>query len=172
MLLALPWVLAAGAASSPAETRPRFEPTDIEIVRRMLELAEVKSTDVVYDLGCGDGRIVIEAAKRYGARGVCVEIDPKLVAEAKANARDAGVADRIEFRNEDLLTTPLQEATVVMLFLSVDMNLALRPKLWRELKPGARIVSHWHRMGDWTPDKSIDIRSYFRYHPVYRWTIK
>ena len=172
MLLALPWALAAGEASSPVETRPRFEPTDIEIVRKMLELAEVKPTDVVYDLGCGDGRFVIEAAKRYGARGVCVEIDPRLVAEAKANAREAGVADRIRFLEQDLLQTDIRGATVVTLFLSVDMNLALRPKLWRELKPGTRVVSHWHRMGDWTPDKTVDIRSYFRYHPVYLWTIK
>jgi len=174
MLLALPWVLAEGAATSSAERRPdvRFEPTDIEIVRKMLELAEVKPTDVVYDLGCGDGRIVIEAVKRYGARGVCVEIDPKLIEEAKANAREAGVEGRIEFRNEDLLTTPLRQATVVTLFLSVDMNLRLRPKLWRELKSGARVVSHWHRMGDWTPQKSVDIRSYFRYHPIYLWTIE
>ena len=169
MLLALPWALGAATTDAP---RPRFEPTDIEIVRRMLEFAEVKPTDVVYDLGCGDGRIVIEAAKRYGARGVCVEIDPKLVAEAKANAREAGVADKVRVLEQDLLQTDIRGATVVMLFLSVDMNLALRPKLWRELKPGTRIVSHWHRMGDWTPDKSIDVRSYFRYHPVYLWTIK
>ena len=146
MLLALPWVLAEGAATHALDVR--FEPTDIEIVRKMLELAEVNASDVVYDLGCGDGRIVIEAAKRYGARGVCVEIDRKLIEEAKANAREAGVADRIEFRHEDLLTTPLREATVVTLFLSVNMNLLVRPRLQRDLKPGARIVSHWHRMGD------------------------
>ncbi len=169
MLLALPWALAGAAATRTPDVR--FEPTAIEIVHAMLELAAVKPGDVVYDLGCGDGRIVIEAAKRYGARGVCVEIDPKLIEEAKANAREAGVADRIDFRNEDLLTTPLREATVVTLFLSLDLNLRLRPKLLRELKPGARVVSHWHRMGDWEPQKTVYAKGPFRSHEIYLWTI-
>ena len=137
----------------------------------MLELANVIGGDVVYDLGCGDGRIVIEAAKRYGARGVCVEIDPQRIEEARANAREAGVEHRIRFLEQDLLETSLKDATVVTLFLSVDMNLRLRPKLLKELRPGARVVSHWHRMGDWNPEKTVDIRSYFRYHPIYLWTV-
>jgi SAM-dependent methyltransferase len=120
----------------------------------MLELASVGPADVVYDLGCGDGRIVIEAARRYGARGVCVDIDPERIAEARANAEEVRVAERIVFRQEDLLQTELAGATVVTLFLSLDMNLRLRPRLARELAPGTRIVSHWHRMGDWTPERT------------------
>lgn len=120
----------------------------------MLELADVGPADVVYDFGCGDGRIVIEAARRYGARGVCVDIDPERLAEARANATEAGVAERITFRQEDLLSTELARATVVTLFLSLDMNLRLRPRLERELAPGTRIVSHWHRMGDWAPERT------------------
>jgi SAM-dependent methyltransferase len=104
-----------------------------------------------HDLGCGDGRIVIAAVRETGARGVCVDIDPRRIAESRENARKAGVADRIQFRNEDLFTTEIGTATVVMLFLYPDLNLKLRPRLLAELKPGARVVSHWHDMGDWTP---------------------
>jgi len=170
MLLALPWTLAgAAAAESP---RPRFEPTPMDVVWKMLEVAEVKPTDVVYDLGCGDGRIVVEAARRYGARGVCVEINPKLLAEARANARGAGVEDRIQFRNEDLLQVSLREATVVTLFLSAQMNLELRPRLQRDLRRGARVVSHFHSMGDWKWDKVVVVRSYFLNRDIFLWTIK
>ena len=169
MLLALPWALASAAATEVP--RPRFEPTPMDVVWKMLEVAEVKAGDVVYDLGCGDGRIVVEAAKR-GARGVCVEIDPKLIAEARANARQANVEHRIQFRNEDLLATPLREATVVTLFLSREMNLRLRPRLQRELKPGARVVSHFHEMGDWKWDKLVVVRSYFLNRDIFLWTIK
>lgn len=108
----------------------------------MLELAQVGATDVVFDLGCGDGRIVIAAAKERGARGVCVDIDPRRIRESRANAERSGVADRIVFLNQDLLETDLGDATVVTLFLSPAMNLKVRPKLWRELKPGTRVTRY------------------------------
>lgn len=124
----------------------------------MLELAAVAENDVVYDLGCGDGRIVIEAARRYGARAVCVDIDPRRIAEARANAAEAGVAHKIDFREEDLMRSDLRGATVVTLFLSYDLNLALQPKLERELAPGTRVVSHWHRMGEWPPERTVYVK--------------
>ena len=177
-------VLAAGCAAglgeaqerpSPAPPRPpdvRYEPSETEVVQIMLRLADVKARDVVYDLGCGDGRIVIAAVRQApGARGVCVDIDPRRIAESRENARQAGVADRIEFRTQDLLLTDLGRATVVMLFLSGDLNLKLRPKLWRELKPGARVVSHWHDMGDWKPQQAVPVTTVGRERNVYLWTI-
>jgi len=131
-----------------------FEPTPMPVVEAMLDLAAVRPGDVVYDLGCGDGRIVIAAAKR-GARGVCVDIDARRIAESRARAGE--LAGRIEFRNEDLLRSDLGDATVVMLFLSPELNLELRPRL-QKLKPGTRVVSHWHDMGDWKPDQVVKIR--------------
>jgi len=124
----------------------------------------------VADLGCGDGRIVIEAV-RHGARGICVDIDPRRIAEARENARAAGVAERIRFLNQDLFATELREATVVTLFLSPEFNLRLRTKLARELAPGARVVSHWHGMGDWEPQRTIRVRSDGRERPIYLWTM-
>ena len=149
----------------------RYEPTPTDVVQAMLRLAKVNAGDVVYDLGCGDGRIVITAAREFNARGVCVDIDPRRIAESRDNARAAGVADRIQFRNEDLLTTDIGDATAVMLFLSPELNLAVRPKLLRELKPGARIVSHWHDMGDWRPQETVRISSGWRERPIYLWTV-
>ena len=145
----------------------RYEPSPPPVVNAMLELAAVTDKDVVYDLGCGDGRIVIEAAKRYGARGVCVDIDPRRIAEARANAAEAGVAHRIRFRQEDALKTDLRDATVVTLFLSYDMNLALRPKLERELPAGTPVVSHWHRMGDWPPERTLYVQGEARGNEVF-----
>ena len=163
MLLALVWSL---AQSQPPV---RYEPTPMSVVQAMTDLAAVKAGDVVYDLGCGDGRIVIAAA-RLGAAARCVDIDARRIAEAQANARQAGVAGQITFRNEDLFQTDLREATVVMLFLSEQYNLALREKL-RRLPPGTRIVSHWHAMGDWKPHKKVDVRVDGRHHAVYLWVI-
>jgi precorrin-6B methylase 2 len=148
-----------------------YEPTPPDVVEVMLRLAEVKPGDVVYDLGCGDGRIVITAARDFGARGVCVDIDPQRIAESQENARAAGVADHIRFVNQDLFVTDLSEATVVMLFLSPGLNLKARPKLVGELKPGARIVSHWHDMDDWKPQKTVRVTSNGRERPVYLWII-
>jgi SAM-dependent methyltransferase len=178
-------VLAAGCAAGfgEAQERPdpapaprppdvRYEPSETEVVQVMLQLADVKPRDVVYDLGCGDGRIVIAAVRQApGARGVCVDIDPRRIAESRENARQAGVSERIEFLTRDLLATDLSRATVVMLFLSGDLNLKLRPKLLRELKPGARVVSHWHDMGDWKPQQTVAVSPGGRERPVYLWTI-
>lgn len=133
----------------------------------MLELAEVTPRDVVYDLGCGDGRIVIAAAKEFGARGVGIDIDPARIAESEKNARKAGVAGRVRFRNEDLFEADIREATVVTLYLWPWVNLKLRPKLLRELKPGTRVVSHCHDMGDWIPERRIEVNG----HRIYLWRI-
>jgi SAM-dependent methyltransferase len=170
MLLALYWGLAQAQPHAP-EARPmvRYEPSPTPVVQAMTDLAAVKEGDLVYDLGCGDGRLVIAAA-RLGARGVCVDIDPARIADAQANARSAGVAERIQFRNDDLFAVDLREATVVMLFLSQEFNLALKPRL-QKLKSGTRIVSHWHNMGDWKPHKALSVPRGWRDHPVYLWVI-
>jgi ribosomal protein L11 methylase PrmA len=148
----------------------RYEPSPPQVVEAMVELAAVRPGDVVYDLGCGDGRIVIAAARR-GARGVCVDIDPQRIAESRDNADKAGVAERIEFIQADLMHTPLAAATVVMLFLSPELNRALRPKLQRELPAGARVVSHWHSMGDWRPQRTLNVKSDWRSRYLYLWVI-
>ncbi len=145
----------------------RYEPSAPEVVTAMLELAQVTDKDVVIDLGCGDGRIPIEAAKRYGARGVCVDIDPRRIEDARSNAAAAGVGDRIEFREQDVMRVDLKGETVVTLFLSTELNLALRPKLERELPPGTRVVSHWHRMGDWPPEREIQVQAAGRTSEVF-----
>jgi ribosomal protein L11 methylase PrmA len=133
----------------------------------MLELARVTKDDVVYDLGSGDGRIVIMAAQRFGARGVGVEIDPHLVWEAHENAQRAGVADRVHFLVQDLFATDLRAATVVTLYLMQSVNLELRPKLWRELRPGTRVVSHDFHMGEWPPEQVVRVGG----SVIYAWTI-
>lgn len=130
-----------------------YVPTPQEVVDRMLQLGSVTKADTVYDLGCGDGRIPITAAKVYGARGVGVDIDPQRIAEANENAKRAGVTHLVIFKLQDALATDLSEATVVTLYLLSASNLKLRPILTRQLKPGARIVSHAFSMGDWQPDK-------------------
>jgi SAM-dependent methyltransferase len=152
---------AAGAPSSGAgEAAPSvkldviFVATDLEIVNAMLTLAGVTRDDVVYDLGCGDGRIVIAAAKGFGARGVGVDLDPQRIREAQANAVRAGVADRVAFRVQDIFDTEIQPATVVTLFLSPELNARLRPKLTSQLKAGTRIVSHRFGIGDWVPERT------------------
>jgi predicted O-methyltransferase YrrM len=161
-------------AAAPSALRApdvRYEPSDPEVVQVMLRLASVTAGDVVYDLGCGDGRIVINAARQAGARGVCVDIDPRRISDSRENAREAGVSDRVEFRNQDLLTTEIGGATVVMLFLSPELNLKVRTRLLRDLKPGTRIVSHWHDMGDWKPQESVFVQSSGRGRYVYLWTV-
>jgi len=145
----------------------RFVPTPQNVVDEMLKLANVGPGDVVYDLGCGDGRVVITAAKEYGVRAVGIDIDPVRIKESRENARKAGVEERVTFRNEDLFEADIKEATVVTLYLLQSLNLKLRPKLWKELKPGARIVSHNFDMDDWTPDKEVGVAS----GTIYFWTI-
>ena len=130
-----------------------FVPTPQDVVDRMLELAGVTSDDVVYDLGCGDGRIVITAAQRFGARGVGVDIDPQRIADSNANAERAGVEHLVRFIEQDAMTVDVSEATVVTLYLLSSSNLKLRPQLTSQLRPGARIVSHAFSMGDWEADQ-------------------
>jgi SAM-dependent methyltransferase len=149
---------AGGNAAGQAASLAPFVPTPQDVVERMLDLAGVTGTDVVYDLGSGDGRLVITAAKKYGARGVGVDIDPDRVAESQANARRAGVEHLVRFERRDALDTDVSEATVVTLYLLSSSNMKLRPILTRQLRPGARIVSHAFGMGDWTPDKVEDFR--------------
>ena len=144
-----------------------FVPTPEDVVEQMLKLANVHKGDVVYDLGCGDGRAVVTAAKTFGVRAVDIDINPERIKESLENARKAGVMDRVTFRNEDLFEANIKEATVVTLYLLQSLNVKLRPKLWKELKPGTRVVSHDFDMGDWKPDKQIELDE----HTIYLWTI-
>ena len=133
-----------------------YVPTPPAVVEAMLKMADVKSSDVVYDLGCGDGRIPIAAAQKYGAKGIGIDIDPVRIAEAKENAKAAGVTDKVTFLNQDLFTTDISQATVVTLYLLPSLNKKLMPKLKAELKPGTRIVSHAFSMGPTWPADKID----------------
>ena len=172
--------LAALAASLPsfAQQAPKdaplrspdvpFVPTRQEIVEEMLRVAGVKPGDVVYDLGSGDGRIVITAAEKFGARAIGVDIDPQRIAEANANAKRAGVEKAVTFQLGDLFQADIAEATVVTLYLLPDVNLRLKPKLLRDLKPGTRIVSHDFSMGeDWKPERTLRLGN----DSIYFWTI-
>ena len=170
-------ILTAGLLHSPDSTVAQrrtlrapdihFEPSTPEITEAMLRLAGVTEADVVYDLGCGDGRVVITAAKKFGSRGVGIDIDPVRIQESVENAKKAGVTRLVSFRNEDLFEANIAAASVVTLYLWPSVNLKLRPKLLRELKPGTRLVSHSHDMGDWLPDKHIEVQG----HRIYLWTI-
>lgn len=152
------WTVVAAAQSSARRPDVRFLPTPQNVVDAMLEFAEVTSADVVYDLGSGDGRIPITAARRYGARGVGIEIDPALVAGSEASARQAGVEPLVRFVTGDLFQADIREATVVAIFLLPGMNIDLIPKFRAQLRPGSRIVSHHFAMGDrWPPDESRDV---------------
>jgi SAM-dependent methyltransferase len=144
-------IIRAKRDAAPQKLAPYVQ-TPPGVVERMLEIAQVGPNDVVYDLGCGDGRLVITAAKRYGARGVGVDFDLNRVRESQANAKAAGVERLVEFRQQDALTVDVSPATVVTLYLLTSSNLKLRPILTRALRPGARIVSHQFDMGDWHPD--------------------
>ena len=136
-----------------------YVPTPQNVVDEMLTLANVTKDDVVYDLGCGDGRLVITAVKKFGARrGFGVDIDPQRISESNANAKAAGVTDRVKFAVQDLFQTDLKDATVVTLYLLPEVNLRLRPKLLSDLRPGARVVSHSFDMGDWKPEKTVTVQ--------------
>lgn len=165
-------LLTAVAAPAPAQTQLRppdviFVPTPQEVVDAMLKLAKVTKNDVVYDLGSGDGRIPITAAKTYGARGVGIDIDPQRIKEANENLKAAGVGDRVKFLNQDLFTTDISEATVVTLYLLPSLNLKVLPKLNKELRPGTRIVSHAFDMGSAKPLETLNVNG----RTVYFWTI-
>ncbi|HEX7124144.1 MAG TPA: methyltransferase domain-containing protein [Thermodesulfobacteriota bacterium] len=157
-------------APEPKQDAP-YVGTPPAVVAAMLDLAEVTVRDVVYDLGSGDGRIVIAAARERGARGVGVEIDPALVATSRRNAERAGVADRVRFVEQDLFDTDLGEATVVTLYLSRTLNTRLMPTLLRDLRAGARIVSHDFDMPGWAPRAVRTVRGPYRDHRVYLWIV-
>ena len=144
-----------------------YEPTSYEIAEEMIRMADVQKNDLVYDLGCGDGRIVIMAVKEKGARGVGVDLDPQRIKESVANAKKAGITDRVRFIRQDLFKTDFKDATVMMLYLWPEVNLRLRPKLLADLKPGTRVVSHSHTMGDWEPDAKSVVST----HNLYFWVI-
>jgi tRNA G37 N-methylase Trm5 len=144
-----------------------YVPTPHEVVDAMLKLADVKKGDVLYDLGSGDGRIPVAAAKKFGIRAVGIDIDPQRIEEAKENAKKNGVAKLVEFRNEDLFKTRFSEATVVTLYLLPDLNVKLRPRLWAELKPGTRIVSHQFDMGNWKPERKVELNG----RTIYLWRV-
>lgn len=175
-MLRLSLTLAMTALSVIGCAQPRkpdveYVPTPHHVVSEMLRLAETKQTDVVYDLGCGDGRVVIAAAKEYGARGVGVDIDPKRIAESRANALQAGVVDRVQFHQQDLFETDIREATVVTLYLLPQLNRQLRPKLFSDLRPGTRILSHDFDMGEWYPDKILRVQGSAYEQTVFYWVI-
>lgn len=148
-----------------------FYSTPPETVNEMLRLARITEGDVLYDLGSGDGRIPIAAAKQYGIRAVGIEIDPKLITEAEENARRENVSSLVTFRNDDMFRTNMREATVVTLYLSEKLNVLLRPKLLSELRPGSRIVSHDFRMGDWKPEQTVRVPWGKLFRTVYVWTV-
>ena len=164
-------VLAFCALQAGAQTARNpdviFVPTPQALVDDMLRLADIKQGDVLYDLGSGDGRIPITAARRYGIRAVGIDIDPARIKEANENAKTANVTRLVTFRQEDLFLAGWKEATVITLYLLPELNLKLRPRLWAELKPGTRIVSHAFDMGDWKPEKKLESNG----RTVYFWTI-
>jgi len=166
-------LFAVSVLASPAEQGPPpvlinapYVTTPATVVTAMLQLAGIANRDTVYDLGCGDGRIVIAAAK-LGAHGVGIDINPQRIREARANARKAGVETLVRFEAGDIFDADIRDATVVALYLLPDLNLRLRPKLLKELKPGTRVVSHAFDMGGWTPEKKQIVDG----SPIYLWTI-
>src|ERR1700730_12037914 len=167
----------AGAQPSQPKHEPDvpYVPTTEEAVKAMLKLADVKQSDIVFDLGCGDGRIVIAAAKEYGAHGVGIDINPERIAEAKENARKAGVENLVRFEENDLFDADIHQATVVTLFLLNSVNVKLRPKLLKYLKPGTRVVSNTFGMGDWKPDKELrvgdPVEGFSLSHKLFLWII-
>ena len=172
VLFALLLACGSAVALAQAQKAPRtpdviFVPTPQEVVEDMLRLVDVKKGDVLYDLGSGDGRIPITAAKMYGIRAVGIDIDPQRIAEAQENAKKAGVTHLVEFRQADLFTSDFKEASVITLYLLPELNVKLRPKLLAELNPGTRIVSHQFDMGDWKADKKLESAG----RTIYFWTI-
>lgn len=157
------FAMAQQAAAPKRSPDVPYVPTPQPVVEAMLKLGEVKSGDVLYDLGSGDGRIPVTAAKMYGVRGTGIDINPERIAEAEANAKKEGVTDKVKFLNQDLFEANIGDATVVTLYLLPSINLKLRPKLWKDLKPGTRIVSHSFDMGEWQPEKRIEIDGRYLY---------
>lgn len=148
-----------------------YVPTPYEVVMEMLNMADVTKEDVIYDLGSGDGRLVITAAQKFGARGVGVEINPRLIKKSQENAQEARVAEQVQFIQQDLFEMDISSASVVTLYLLPKVNLRLRPKLLKELKPGTRIVSHQFDMKDWKPDSVVTLDHHSRLHTLFYWVI-
>lgn len=164
-------IVRAIRVAAPQKLAPYVQ-TPQDLVDRMLQMAQVGRNDVVYDLGCGDGRLVITAAKKFGARGVGVDFDLNRVKESQVNARNAGVETLVEFRQQDALTVDVSPATVVTLYLLTSSNLKLRPILTKALRPGARIVSHQFGMGDWPPARQETLtETDGSTHILYLWTV-
>jgi SAM-dependent methyltransferase len=148
-----------------------YVPTPYRVVEEMLRVADVRENDRIYDLGCGDGRIVISAAQRFGSRGVGVDIDPRRIAESRQNAVEAKVDHLVQFLEQDLFTTDFGDATVVTLYLLPILNLQLRPRLLTELKPGTRVISHDFGMSEWIPDRKTLVVIGERHHWIYCWIV-
>ena len=160
----VPAGLLAGQDGSPDVP---YVPTPQHVVNEMLKLADIKKGDILFDLGSGDGRIVITAAQTFGVKGTGIDIDPERIREADENAKKANVTNLVAFKQANLFDTDLRSANVVTLYLLPSINLKLRPKLWKELKPGTRVVSHSFDMGDWKPDKTVEVE----HRKLYLWTI-
>lgn len=189
LLAAATLIFLSRAPAQQQEPEVPYVSTPDEVVAEMLRIANVGKDDVLYDLGCGDGRIVITAAKMYGCRGVGIDINPERIRESRENAIKAGVSDRVQFIQMDLFEAEIREASVVTLYLLSGVNLRLRPKLFRELSPGSRVVSHEFSMGKWEPDATTSVKAenyrdpylfnywdeqiadYWRTHKVYLWII-
>lgn len=167
---ALPPAIVAQSDLLPRLDVP-YVPTQSEVVAEMLKLADLNQDDVLYDLGCGDGRLVITAAQKFGARGVGVDIDPERIEESERNAKRAGVSERVKFFEQDLFRTDLAEATAVTLYLFPEINVRLRPKLLRELKPGTPVVSNEFDMGEWEADRVLRVQAPDRVYVVYYWLV-
>ncbi|TXK50542.1 class I SAM-dependent methyltransferase [Pontibacter qinzhouensis] len=166
MLLATAFAEAQTSATRPILDVP-YVPTRQVVVDAMLDLAKVSANDVLFDLGCGDGRIVITAAQKHGATGTGVDIDPDRIKEANENAKKANVSDKVNFVEGNLFEMDFSKATVVTLYLLPDINLKLRPQLMKQLKPGTRVVSHAFEMGDWKPEQTVNVDG----ATLYLWTI-
>lgn len=189
LLAAMTLLFLSRAPAQQKEPEVPYVSTPDEVVAEMLRIANVDKDDVLYDLGCGDGRIVITAAKMYGCRGVGIDIDPERIRESRENAIKAGVSDRVQFIQMDLFEAEIREASVVTLYLLSGVNFRLRPKLFRDLSPGSRVVSHEFSMGKWEPDATSSVKAenyrdpylfnywdeqiadYWRTHTVYLWII-
>ena len=173
LAVALVWLQAAALVSAQEGKIVPYVPTPQEVVDRMLDLAQVKKGDVVYDLGSGDGRIVVTAAKKYGVKAIGFEIDPQRVKESHENIKKAGVEQLVEIRQQDIRTVDLAPASVLTMYLLPDVNLMIRPNIWKQMKPGSRVVSHDFDMGDWKPLRTEYIKDSSGWdHTLYLWHVE
>ena len=171
MIVLLSWLQPVSIQAQEVNLDVPFVPTPYEVVDEMLRLAELKKGDILYDLGCGDGRIVIEAAKRAGIRAVGIDIDPERIRESEENAIKAGVQKMVEFRCQNIFEADFSDATVVTMYLLPDVNIRLRPTILRKLRPGTRIVSHSFDMDEWEPEKHTYVAASLYPHSVYLWIV-